>query len=123
MLDVYLQMTPDAFRLQLQTVLTTYYEDIKGAVSASGCTKPKVVERRFEDQDDAADAADGDADAAAAAAAAANATATTPATQLDGGAAPAPGGEEPPQAPSPGGKSGGGKGERGAGGSKKAGKP
>ena len=77
MVDVYSKMKPDVFRLQLQTVLTTYYEDIKGAVSASGCTKPKVVERKFEDQDDAADAADADADAAAAAAAA-NATATVP---------------------------------------------
>jgi hypothetical protein len=34
-------MKPDALRLQLQTVLITYYEDIKGVVSASGCTSPR----------------------------------------------------------------------------------
>ena len=45
-------MTPDAFRSQLQTALTAYYEDIKGIVCASGCTKSKVVKRKFEDHDD-----------------------------------------------------------------------
>ncbi len=44
-------MKPNALRLQLQTVLITYYEDIKGVVSASGCTKPKVVKRKLVDQD------------------------------------------------------------------------
>ena len=52
MLEVYSEMTPDAFRTQLQTVLTAYYEDIKGIVCASGCTKSKVVKRKFEDHDD-----------------------------------------------------------------------
>ena len=37
-LEVYSKMKPDALRLQLQTVLITYYEDIKGVVNASGCT-------------------------------------------------------------------------------------
>jgi hypothetical protein len=86
-LEVYSKMKPDALRLQLQTVLITYYEDIKGVVSASGCTKPKVVKRKFVDQDAADAATDIAADADAAAANAnANANATTPATPLDGGA-------------------------------------
>ena len=37
-LEVCSKMKPDALRLQLQTVLITYYEDIKGVVNASGCT-------------------------------------------------------------------------------------
>ena len=37
-LEVYSKMKPDALKLQLQTVLITYYEDIKGVVNASGCT-------------------------------------------------------------------------------------
>jgi hypothetical protein len=46
-LEVYSKMKPDSLRLQLQTVLITYYEDIKGVVSASCCTKPKVVKGKF----------------------------------------------------------------------------
>ena len=53
----------------MQTVLTAYYEDIKGVVSASGCTKSKVVKRKFEDQDDTRLAPDADAADACAAAA------------------------------------------------------
>ncbi len=30
MVDVYSKMKPDTLRLQLQTILTAYYEDIKG---------------------------------------------------------------------------------------------
>ena len=37
MVDVYSKMKPDSFTLQLQTVLTAYYEDIKGVQGASGC--------------------------------------------------------------------------------------
>jgi hypothetical protein len=71
----------------LQTVLITYYKDIKGVVSASGCTKPKVVKRKYVDQDAANAAAAITTDAAAAAANAnANANAATPATPPDGGA-------------------------------------
>jgi hypothetical protein len=84
-LEVYPKMKPDALRLQLQTVLITYYKDIKGVVSASGCTKPKVVKRKFVDQDAANAAADIAADADAAAANV-NANAATPATPPDGGA-------------------------------------
>ena len=40
-LEVCSKMKPDALRLQLQTVLITYYEDIKGVVSASGFTSPR----------------------------------------------------------------------------------
>ncbi len=94
-------MMPDVLRSQLQTVLTAYYEDIKGvvSVSASGCTKSKIIKRKFEDQEDTERAADSDADAA-------DAAATTAATPLDGCAAAASGGEEPPLAPSPGAKPG-----------------
>jgi hypothetical protein len=122
MLEVYSKMKPDAFRSQLQTVLTTYFEEIKGVMSASGCPKSKVVKRKFEDQDDAD--ADADADAAAAAAADVPAAAppaaappATPATPPEGAAANAPGGEEPPAAPS---QSGAGKGAR-AGGARRVG--
>ncbi len=48
MVDVYSKMNTDSFTSQLQTTLTAYYEDIKG-----GCPKPKVVKRKFEDQEDA----------------------------------------------------------------------
>ncbi len=109
-------MKPDALRLQLQTVLITYYDDIKGVVSASGCTKPKVVKRKFVDQDaanaaatNAAAAIAAEADAAAANANT-NANAATPATPPDGGAQarhPHPAGRS---LPSSGGKSGGCKG-------------
>jgi hypothetical protein len=69
MVDVYSKMKPDAFTSQLQTVLTAYYEDIKWVVGASGCTKSKVIKRKFEDQEGteptAEAAADPEADAAA----------------------------------------------------------
>ena len=39
MVDVYSKMKPDSFKLQLQTVMTAYYEDINGVQSASGCPK------------------------------------------------------------------------------------
>ena len=108
--EVYSQMKPESFRLQLQNVLTAYYEDIKGVASASGCPKAKVIKRKFEDQDDSVLApAGGAADAAVAADAAdtdaaADAAAATPATPPDVAAEAASGGEEPPPAPSPVGK-------------------
>jgi hypothetical protein len=89
-----------------------YYEDIKRVVSASGCTKSKVVKRKFEDRT----CADADAAAAAADAAADDDDDANPATPPDGGAAAASCGEEPPPTPSPGGRSGGGKGRAGGGG-------
>ena len=82
-------MKPDSFTLQLQTVLTAYYEDIEGVQGASGCPKSKVVKRKFEDQEDtglAQDAAATTADATATPADAA-ATPATPATPPDGGTA------------------------------------
>ncbi len=89
-------MKPNALRLQLQTVLISYYEDIKGVVSASGCTKPKVVKRKLVDQDaaNATTAITADADAA----------------RRRDADAPGRAGAAPPPAPSSGGKSGGGKG-------------
>ena len=68
MVDAYTKMKPDSFKSQLQAVLTTYDEDIKGVQGARGCHKLKVVKRRFEDQED--DACDEGADDAAATAAA-----------------------------------------------------
>jgi hypothetical protein len=50
MVEVYPKMKPDTFTLQLQTILTAYYEDIKRVVSASGCTKSKVFKSKFEDR-------------------------------------------------------------------------
>ena len=46
-------MKPDSFKLQLQAVLTAFYEDIKGVPGASGCQKTKILKRRFVDQEDA----------------------------------------------------------------------
>ena len=88
MVGVYTNMQPDAFRMQLQAVLTDFCEDIKGVQGASGCPKIKVIKRRFADQneaedDDGAAAADSskepDAVAAAAPDAAAAAAAAAPA--------------------------------------------
>ena len=86
MVDVYTKMKPDSFKLQLQAVLTAFYEDIKGVQGASGCPKIKVIKRRFADQDEAEDddgaaAADSskEPDAVAAAAPAAAAAAPAPA--------------------------------------------
>ena len=100
MVDVYSKMNTDSFTSQLQTTLTAYYEDIKGVQGASGCPKPKVVKRKFEDQEDAelaqkaapARAADTDANDAE--------NNATPVTPPDGG--PAAAAEEAPRAvPSP----------------------
>jgi hypothetical protein len=83
MVDVYSKMKPDAFMSQLHTVLTAYYEDIEGVVSASGCTKAKIVKRKFEDQEDTERVPDADA---------ADAAAATPAIPPDGGTAATSGG-------------------------------
>ncbi len=114
MVEEYSKMKPDAFKLQLQIVLTAYYEDIKGVAG----TKSKVVKCKFEDQDNTGNMQD---NSAANATDAADAAATTPATPPDGGAAAASGGEDPPPAPSPAGKEGSSKGQAG-GGPKRSGK-
>ncbi len=87
MVEVYSKMKPDAFPSQLQNVLTAYYEDIKGVVSASGCNKSKVVKsksgiikRKFEDQDDTRLAPEADAAYACTAAPTGAADAATPAS-------------------------------------------
>jgi hypothetical protein len=96
---VYSKMKTDSFTSQLQTVLTAYNEDIVGVQGASGCTKAKVVKRKFEDHWQEDTVADADADAANTAA-----TAATP--EGEEATEGASGGEEPPPAPSPAGKNG-----------------
>ncbi len=58
---------PDSFKKQLQTILTTYYEDIHGVQGASVCHKTKVINCKFKDQEDTRTTPDEDtaADAAA----------------------------------------------------------
>ena len=65
-------------------------------MSASGCTKSKVVKRKFEDQDDTGLAPDADAAYASTAAAAGVADTATP---QDGGAEPHPAGKSLLQPP------------------------
>ena len=102
MLDVYSSMTPDAFKSQLQVALTTYYVDIMGVHGASGCPKPKIIKRRFEDQDDAGTTPDEDAgdEAAAAQIAAAAAGGAAAAQDYGDGDAAAPAGGEAAAGPS-----------------------
>ncbi len=52
MVDSYTKMKPASFKLQLQAILTTYYEDIKGVQGASSCHKARIVKPLFEDQED-----------------------------------------------------------------------
>ena len=100
----------------IPNVLTAYYKDIKGIVCASGCTKSKVVKRKFEDQDNIP----APAPAPAPDPATAPDNAPAPATAADPPASPPDGrtssGEEPPPAPSPAGK--GGKAAKATGGGK-----
>jgi hypothetical protein len=49
MVNANTKMKSDSFKVQLQAVLTAYYEDIKGVQGASGCPKTKIVKRQFED--------------------------------------------------------------------------
>ncbi len=94
MADVYSKMKPDSFTLQLQTILTALFEDIKGVMSASCCTKSKTTRWSGASLRTGL-APDADAAADAAAADAADAAAASPATLLEGGAAAAPGGNGP----------------------------
>ena len=92
-------MKPDSFKWQLQAVLITYYLDIKGILGASGCSKPKVVKRKFEDQADNAGNEDAAADHADVAAASQHAASSPP--QASAAAAPSAeggGGDEGPAA-------------------------
>ncbi len=113
-------MNPDSFTLQLQTALTAYYEDMKGVQGASGCPKPKVVKRKFEDQEDAGLAQDAAPAPAPAADADASDADATPVTPPDGG--PAAAAEEPHAVPSPAGIQSGVAARRPAGAAKKGGK-
>ena len=80
-------MKPDSFKWQLQAVLITYYLDIEGILGASGCSKPKVVKCKFEDQEDNAGNEDAAADQADVAV-----TASSPPQASAAAAAPAEGG-------------------------------
>jgi hypothetical protein len=74
-----LPLMPDSFKLQLQAVLTIYYEDIKGVQGASGCHKTRIFKRLFKDQEDNTDNEGADAAYAAAGAGAAVLPGATPA--------------------------------------------
>ena len=63
----------------MQTVLTTYYEDIMGVQGASGCPRTKVVKRKFEDHENTGLAPDTTNENAAAAAEEEPHTPTSPA--------------------------------------------
>ena len=56
MVDVYSKMKLDSFKLQLQTVLTTFYEDINGFNRSGRQWLPqdqhKVVKCKFKDQEE-----------------------------------------------------------------------
>jgi hypothetical protein len=98
MLNVYTKMTSDSFMAQLQAVLTSYYEDIKGIKGASGCPTPWFVKCLFEDPQNAIQTPE---DCAA-----------LPTLDLAAAPAAAPPGEELPaaaaeRAPSPAGKAAG----------------
>ncbi len=58
MVNAYTKTKPDSFKLQLQAILTTYYEHIKGVQGASGCHKTRIVkDYTCNEGMDAADAA------------------------------------------------------------------
>jgi hypothetical protein len=99
MVDAYTKMKPDSFKSQLQAVLTTHYEDIKGVQGDSGCHKTRIVKLRFEGQED--DAGNEGADAADAGAGAGAVDAGAGVADASAGAAGAAGGGEAPAAPAP----------------------
>jgi hypothetical protein len=85
MVNAYNKMKPDSVKLQLQAVLTHYYEDIKGVQGASGCHKTRIVnlvKPRFKAQEDDTCNEDADAADAAAGACAAVLPGATPAPAL-----------------------------------------
>ena len=49
----YSKLKPERFTKHLQSVLTTYYEDIRAMPGASGCPKPKFLTRTLVIDDDA----------------------------------------------------------------------
>jgi hypothetical protein len=112
MVEVYSKMKPDTFTSQFQTVLTAYYEDIKRVVRAS--TKSKVVNHKFEDLTCAR--------RRRRCSSSRRRRRRRRCSQLrlpaGRGRSSHTGGEEPPLAPNPGGRSGGGKGRAGEGGKK-----
>ena len=84
-------MKTDSFRSQLQAVLTTFYEDMKGVQGASCCAKPKPVRCRFQGADEAGTTPEEEPDVDAAAAAPAAAALEDPCQEEEPqAAAPAP---------------------------------
>ena len=59
MVHEYSKLKPALFTKRLQSVLTTYYEDIKAMPGASGCPKPKFLTRTLVIDDDATTPEDG----------------------------------------------------------------
>ena len=110
MVHEYSKLKPALFTKHLQSVLTTYYEDIRAMPGASGCPKPKFLTRTLVIDDDATTPEDGaGATQELNAGAAAEAGAAETAEELDG--------PVPAAARSPAGKPalGGGKAARGPG--------
>jgi hypothetical protein len=52
MVDVYTNMKPDSFKLNVQTVLTAYHKDIKGVQGTRGGPKTMIVKHKLEIQED-----------------------------------------------------------------------
>ncbi len=113
--DVYSKMKPDSFTLQLQTILTSFYEDIKGVVSASSCTKSKVVKlkHKFEDRTCARRRRRRRLRRRCRRRRRRRLITASPATSPEGGTAATPDGEGPALAPSPGRAGAGAGGARG----------
>ena len=59
MVHEYSKLKPDKFTKHLQSVLTTYYEDIRAMPGASGCPKPKFLTRTLVIDDDTTTPEDG----------------------------------------------------------------
>ena len=59
MVHEYSKLKPALFTKHLQSVLTTYYEDIRAMPGASGCPKPKFLTRTLVIDDDATTPEDG----------------------------------------------------------------
>ena len=86
----YSKLKPERFTKHLQSVLTTYYEDIRAMPGASGCPKPKFLTRTLVIDDDATTPEDGagatqevNAGAAAEAGAAGAAVAAKPTEEIE----------------------------------------
>ena len=59
MVHEYSKMKPEQFAKHLQSILTTYYVDMRAMPGASGCPKPKFLTRSLVIDDDATTTVDG----------------------------------------------------------------